>query len=381
MDYPLLKEKDFSHKYFKIALRTIKSSSRILVWGDEDADGMTSTALLVRALRDAGKNTDYFIPSRTRDGIGITDKGIDRIKRKKFDCLITVDCGTVNYDAIKKLLKRKIKVIITDHHVPHSRLVEKVPYINPHILRKRKFMNLSGAGVAYIFSWFLLKKLKSADDLTETWHENKKNLSLAALGTICDRVPDSPLNRELMYNIGYFMKEYREFKKAGVSKNEICSIVTSSKTVRTRHTMVDIFIENRGLTEESRLKHIKTCKKNALDYKTAVERICNKLIDRINYDGFKNRILLIEKRVEYKYIGVAASKLTEKFEVPVCIIGTKGKTLSGECRAKNPYNWVKKLEGQKEYFLSWGGHPQAAGFTLKGEMLERFVDAFNSDSD
>lgn len=381
MDNYLLNKKDFSYKYFSDALKIVKMSRRILVWGDEDADGITSTAILVRSLRSAGKKTDYFIPSRKRDGIGITLKGLKKIQRKSFDTLITVDCGSVNSSEIEELIKRNKKVIITDHHIPHSRLVHGVPYINPHILKNEKFKHLSGAGVAFVFSVYLQNELGLCSSLKESWDFDRKNLSLTGLGTRCDRVKMNSLNSLFVSSAEKLSYHFKEIKDSGLKDEELCSAVTSSKTRITRNMMVEIFTESSNPAHKEKVKYLKICRKRAIEYKKNINRLYGRIKRKTEIKGAKKRLLIFDRQIEHKYIGVIAGRLSEELKKPVCIIGAKGRYLSGECRSVKPYDWVGVLEGYKNFFLSWGGHRQAAGFTLKGEMIEHFIDVFNTDSD
>lgn len=378
MDNSLLKVKDFSHIYFDKAARLIDSSSHILVWGDEDADGITATAILSRTLKLLGRKFDYFVPSRNRDGIGISEAGLKRVASVNFDLLITVDCGSVNYSEITKLKKEGKKVIITDHHIPHSRLADGVPYINPHILGVRKFHGLSGAGVAFVFSQYLLMRSQKSAMQQEMWESDPKNLALAGLGTKCDRVPSSELNEEFLTHLDEIFVLFGELKKSGITNDSLCSSVTSSKTKRRRNAAVEIFLESGRLSRTERIKHLRECAKNASDYKRKLDSLYEKLKKKAARRGGECPLLLVEKNIEYRYIGVLAGRLSEEFGMPVCIIGSKGGSLSGECRAKNAYNWVEVLKKFKVDFAGWGGHPQAAGFTLKGERLEHFVSSFDS---
>ena len=381
MDNPLLNKSDFSHEYFSDAKKLIEKSHKILVWGDEDADGITSTSIMLRTFRKIGKESDYFIPSRNRDGIGLTKKGFKKIDSQKYDLLMTVDCGSVNSDEISRLLARKKKVIITDHHIPHSKLIEKVPYLNPHLLNVKKFNDLSGAGVSFVFSMYLLVEFGICRDYSAALDCDCQMKFLAGLGTRCDRVNNTPLNEFLSENVSNIDKCYPQFHSAGINEYDLCATVSSSKTKIRRNDMVDIFAELKGINEKEKIRYLKGCYDKVNAYRTKIRQLY-KIIKR-KADLMKNekRILLIEKEIEHKYVGVLASMLTEAFNVPVCIIGRRNKQFAGECRANTPYNWVKQLSGLSECFTSWGGHPQAAGFTLKGDKIECFIDDFNSYND
>jgi single-stranded-DNA-specific exonuclease len=372
---------DFKHKYFKDAVEIIKSSKRILVWGDEDSDGITSTAIMMRTLKAVGKRADYFIPSRKRDGIGITNNGIKRINEKEFDTVMTVDCGSVNYAEIKKIIKKNKRVIITDHHVPHDRLIAGVPYINPHLLKNDKFSNLSGAGVAFILSQLLLVTFKVCSDFEEAWEYDNKNLSLAALGTKCDRVKEDSINSALLKSIKHFKRDFTVFGDVKVKEQDLCSVVATSKTAERRNMMVEIFTENNKINADRKITHISNCLSQVNEYRKNIQTHYSKLKRALKLNGEEKRILLVEEDIEYKYIGVLAGILTEETGIPVCIIGKRDAEFTGECRAKNVYNWVEFLKTLKAYFVSWGGHPQAAGFTLKGEKIELFINAFNTSID
>jgi len=378
MDKSLLTKSDFSHKYFSTVKKLIENSNRILVWGDEDTDGITSTAIMLRILKKIGKKADYFIPSRKKDGIGISENGLKRIKNKKFDLIITVDCGSVNSKEIAALIKRKMKIIITDHHIPYNNLIAGVPYINPHILKTKKFQNLSGAGIAFVLGQYLLNEFNVCKNYSESLNCDKKSIFLAGLGTKCDRVNENEISSLLIGNIKKYGKYFPEFHSLGIVESDLCSVVTSSKTRISRNTMVEIFTEKADISEDKKTDYIKICYEKARDYRKRVNEIYRNIKSGIELTGKEKRILIVDKKIEYKYIGVLASMLTEEISLPVCIVGRIENKLMGECRSKIPYNWVNELKMMKEFFISWGGHPQAAGFILKGDKVEHFIIAFKS---
>mgnify|MGYP000055981555 CR=1 FL=1 len=368
-------DRDFIDRDFKEAFLIIKNSKNILVWGDEDADGITSTLIILRTLNTLGKNAKYFIPSRINDGIGLVEKKVDLFLKKDIDTFITVDCASVNYELIKKIKLSKKNIIVTDHHIPYKKKVEKVPYINPYFLSSKKFKNLSGSGVSLIFSLYLLKKFKIVKDYSQSFFYDPFNISLAAVGTQCDKVKVDRTNEEILkyYNGIFYHIPY--LKELDFNENTLCGVFANSKTVSFKNPLVEyIFKEN---YKKSFYIFLKGVKRKIENYRKKIE----KYLKEIEKDSFEKEkfILIFRKDIDYKYIGVLSSILSKKYNKPVCLIGKKGKNFGGECRFESEkFNWLDTLKLFQNYFVGFGGHKKAAGFEITSEKIYEFVTQFNN---
>ena len=168
----------------------IANQDKIAICGDYDADGMTSTALLLRALRHLEANVDYAIPSRMKDGYGINQRIVQEFADTNVRLILTVDNGISAYDAIALAVELGLKVIITDHHDLPEKLPPAQAILNPKLLAKNSpYAGLAGVGVAYILAICTAQSLGKITGLTE------QLLELYTLGTIADLAPLTGVNR------------------------------------------------------------------------------------------------------------------------------------------------------------------------------------------
>lgn len=370
MGKTVLGYKDFEDHAFKYALNIVKRSKKILVWGDEDPDGMTATTILLRALNDSGYETDYFIPARKSDGIGLNIKQLNRILKKPFDLVITVDCGTSCTDEVEYLLKRNVNVIITDHHVPYKKAVKNVPYINPHIIKIRKFKDLSGAGVSLIFSTYLRKHFFNKRSYMDALISDKKSIILAGIGTVCDKVKTTGFNKYLEKEYSLLKQHYPILDSYLNNRMDLCGIFHQSKTIRNSNPIVNILTNNIENSEKSK-KKIKEMRSKSKNEMLSFDKIYKKEIKRIN----KNTevIIHISNSINSSYLGLLAGRVSAAEKKPVLIIGKKGDEYAGEARSVITFNWITLFKKFEKHFNSWGGHKMAAGFSLPEDNIDCFI--------
>lgn len=369
-----VEEKDFSYPDFRKAFLILRKSNKILVWGDEDADGITATIIMIKTLKFLGKNVEYFIPSRLKDGIGLVDKKVNFFLKKDFDTIITVDCGSVNHDLIKKIKLSGKNIIITDHHIPYRERVEKVPYINPYFIGSKKFKNLSGSGLSFIFSLYLLKKFKKVRNYYDAFLFDPLNLCLAAVGTRCDKVKVDKTNEQILkYHDGIFY-HIPLIKEFDFDDSNICGIFANSKTIGLKNPFVEFVLDEKK--KEDFYLFLKNTKKNVEKFKRMIDKYIEKL-DRKSYE--KEKFIIIFSDIDYKYVGVLSSILSKKYNKPVCVIGKKRGVYGGECRydAEN-FNWLEILKLFEKFFEGYGGHKKAAGFEIRKERIDEFISEFNT---
>ncbi len=370
MGKTVLGYKDFKDHAFKDALKIVKRSKKILVWGDEDPDGMTATTILLRALKDCGCEADYFIPARKSDGIGLNIKQLERILKKPFDLVITVDCGTSCTDEVEYLLKRNVSVIITDHHVPYKKTIEDVPYINPHIIKNRKFINLSGAGVSLIFSTYLRKHFFNKKSYTDALISDKKSIMLAGIGTVCDKVKTTGFNKYLEKEYSLLKQHYPILSSYLNNRMDLCGIFHQSKTIRNTNPIVNILTNNIENSEKSK-KTIKRMRDQNKDEMLSFDKIYKKEIKKINKNA--EVIIHLSNNINSSYLGLLAGRVAAAEKKPVLIIGKKGDEYAGEARSVIKFNWITLFKRFEKYFNSWGGHKMAAGFSLPKNNIDCFI--------
>ncbi len=369
-----LKSEYFENPVFRKALSVIKKSKKIIVFGDEDPDGISASAILAYTLNECGFKTDYYVPSRENEGIGLNINRIRQFARRHYDLIITVDCGSVNHDEIKYAEESGMKVIVTDHHIPYKGIMKGLLLINPHVLDVKHFNDLSGSGVAMVFSAYIFRHMRKLKDYDEMFSQYRRLTAIAGIGTLCDKVKRTPLNKYLISQIKILPEYYPAFEGC-VDESCLCGIIHGSKTRGLKNACVDIFLGRQSIKASK--KAIGTWKQKRTLYRKHLDKLMKRIEKHI--DRGSNVILIYDPHIDAKYSGAIASMITYKTSKPVCIIGKRHSTFTGEARASGRFNWVGVFRKYEQYFDNWGGHKLAARFSIGRRNVEAFIDRFNAD--
>ncbi len=372
----------------KRIISAIEKQELILIWGDFDADGVTSTAILYKTLKELGANFDYIIPEREKMGHGINTKFLlPYIAKKKPKVLITVDCGISNEKEIALVKNFGIDVILTDHHKAPDILPEAYAIINPKapnsldeklsITEIKKVSELAGAGVAHKLASALLE-----DNNNQILKD--EILVLAAVGTIADVVPLLYENRTIaakgldLINSGVhkginllFAANSKDGKAKDISSYDAAFILAPRINAAGRLATADSAF--RLLTQEDDTA-LKTALKELDSYNRIRQNLCDKIyqeaLDEISKDkDFKKQraIILYSEDWHLGVTGIVASKLVEKFNKPVFMV-TKDDEDMARCsiRGTKEYNIAEILNENAELFTGgFGGHALAGGFSFE----------------
>lgn len=358
----------------------IEKQEKILVWGDFDADGVTSCALMHKTLKALGANFEVFIPSREKHGHGLNSKELlTLIAKHKVKVLITVDCGISNIAEVKVAKSFGVDVIITDHHKVEGEIPNAFAILNPQAQGSLKeelkldeiqdYCRLAGVGVAY----------KLAIDLLGQNHEICDELTvLATVGTISDVVPLLGENRTLvtkglkLINNGVHTGIRMLFEANGrknITSTDIAFILTPRINAIGRLTTPDLSFDFLTEQNESSLSFM-------LEKLDNFNKIRQGLCDEIfleAYDMVKNdksfnkqkAIVLYKKGWHIGIIGIVASKIMETFLKPVFIITSEDEKLARcSIRAQEGFNVYEILKRNSELFEGFGGHSLAGGFSF-----------------
>lgn len=342
-------------KIFKLIKSFLDSQKNILIYGDYDVDGLTSTAILWQALYPLSQKVFPFIPHREIDGYGFKSSSFFRIQAEKnitFDLLITVDNGIVADSEFAKIKAKNpnIKIIVIDHHFPSGEL---------------KFADAlfhSTTTSASALGWFLAKEFnKSAD------------LGLAALGVIADCQPLLEINRsfavhglaELKLNPSPGLKKLMEI--SGVKLDQL-SVYDLGFLLGPRLNAIGRLSNP---TDALRL----LCSRNSLeagkyakilnDFNQERQTLQKESIDIADKNiDTKNMVIFVADEFNPGIIGLIAGRLTEKYSLPSIIIANNGDIAKGSCRSIPDVNIIEVLRKFSELFVDLGGHPGAAGFSI-----------------
>ncbi|MCC7431991.1 single-stranded-DNA-specific exonuclease RecJ [Candidatus Peregrinibacteria bacterium] len=364
------------------------NQERVIIFGDYDVDGISGTAILYQALQIYGANISYRLPHRVNDGYGLNIKFIDEFIEKGVKVLITVDCGISCYDQIAKAAEAGIDVIITDHHT----IPAKIPDHAHAILHPKQsdcaypFKGLTGAGVAYKLASALLTDKLSGE-------EREKHLfsllDLASLGTVADLGPLVDENRII---VKYGLETMQKSNWPGLSLlMESAGIDLSQKL-----GVSDIgFKIGPRINAAGRIDHPYYALQMLLhDGDIHEGRQKAAYLEKLNQERQQMVIKALEE-AELKYaekpadqkifvawspdwhvgiLGLICSKIVEKYNMPAIILQEFDDHLVASFRSTESLNAVDALNHTKDLLSHYGGHAQAAGFSLKKENIHAFVE-------
>lgn len=365
--------------------KAITDNERIMIFGDYDVDGITGTAILFHILKKIKANVSYRLPNRVDDGYGLSGKFIDIFAEKEVKLLITVDCGISNHSAISEAKKKGIDSIITDHHAIPEKMSEAFAVLHPKCKNSSyPFNGLTGAGVAFKLAQALI-----IENFSKEEHEEliESIIDLASLGTVADI---GPLKGENHLIVKKGLKRLKKTKWIGLKKimkmaaidenSEIdCSTIgfRIAPRINAAGRIGDPYLALSLLLQEEENEQVNALG-NKLEELNDLRREMTKLAlleaeKRISTSRNLPYILIAESPDWHVGIlGLIAGKLAEKYTRPSIIMQDFGDTLVGSARSNGFFNIIEAISAHDKYLISFGGHAQAAGFSIKKENLENF---------
>ena len=371
----------------------IADSEKIAICGDYDADGMTSTALLLRALRHLGADVDYAIPSRMKEGYGINTRIVEEFANAGIGLILTVDNGIAAYEPVQRAVDLGLTVIITDHHDLPEEMPPADAILNPKMLSETSpYKGLAGVGVAYVLAVKTAQKLGLLKGLTN------QLLELFTLGTIADLAPLVGVNRRWLKR---GLRRLPQSELAGVQALIQVSGVNDQKKalkpddigfrlgprinaigrIYDPQVVIELLttddpglaLERAMQCEQINSKRQQLCAE--IEYE-AVSLIEENNSEHTLLQWQENRVLVIvQSNWHHGVIGIVASRLVERYGVPV-FIGTyedeEKEHIRGSARGIPEFNVFDALEYCKDILGKFGGHKAAGGFSLPGENLTTF---------
>lgn len=347
----------------------------IIVYGDYDVDGITGTAILWESLIALGFEVMPYIPHRVDEGYGLSKVGIANVCQQfpNVKLIITVDNGIVASDAVEFANNEKIDVIITDHHLPDEKG-------KPDAFAIVHTTQLCGAGVAWLLAKEIQKKFGSVGKDDQDVH-----LELAALATVADMVPLTGANRTIVRQgitnlrkterfglVALFLQAALEAGKIGTY--EIGHVIGPRLNASGR---LESAMDSLRLLCTRDKKRARALAEQLEVTNTARQQIMRQAIlhasSEIRTRGDDQKILIIASETyEEGIIGLVAGRLVEEFYKPSIVIARGAETSKGSVRSVSGFNIIKFLRSKPELFLGVGGHPMAAGFSIKTDMIDNF---------
>jgi single-stranded-DNA-specific exonuclease len=365
--FPIDSDFNINKKELKKAInrvnKAIKNNENILIYGDYDVDGLTSTAILWQVLYEKGAKILPFVPDRETDGYGIKSKSFFDFEIEKnihFDLLITVDNGIVANKELAKITKKNTDIIIIDHHLP----TEKLPKVSA-IIHSTEF---SGSSL----SWFIASQF-----------DKKADIGLAAAGTIADCLPLVGINRNIVI---HGLQSLRLNPNPGIKKLiEISGVKQDSLSAYDLAFVIGPRLNAVGRlsnpTEALRLlcsqnsfqasKYAQNLDKFNKD-RQSIQKDNLKIAEENNLDNKNKLVFIAHKDFLPGIIGLIAGRLTEKYYLPSIIISVGDEYSKASCRSIKEFNIIEGLRQFDDDLVELGGHAGAAGFTIKTENIEKF---------
>ena len=387
-------------KAVDLIISHIKKGNKIMIYGDYDADGVTSSALLYDIFQIFKAQADFYLPDRVSEGYGLNKGAIEKIKKNGFSLIITVDNGIRNKNEIDYAKDLGLDMIVTDHHA-YPEKKEDLP--NCLIINSSNeasgypFSFLAGVGVAFKLATALIERSKLSDEQKKflTW----RNLDLVAIGTVADMVPLLGENR-LIVSEG--LRVLNNSKRLGLL--ELIKVAGLNKELNSFNVGFQL---GPRLNAASRIEHANSALKLLIskdqseaeklaqelnDKNTERQRITEEVLSsaekQIDPDKLPNLIVVSDfSNTPWNegVIGLVAGKLTEKYYRPVLMIvkteemakdeeGNEHFLYKGSGRSIEGFNMVEALEESKAFLYKYGGHPMAGGFSAMGEeQVEKFI--------
>lgn len=376
-------------------LKALRDGEKIFVYGDYDADGITSTALLTDFFRDLKNEIYYYIPGRMEEGYGLNTRALTGIKALGAGLVITVDCGISSATEVEAAKRMGMDVIVTDHHEPPDTLPDAVAVVNPSLKGSEyPFKHLSGVGVALKLAQAVKAglggKASAGPGLDPSF---VKYLDLVALGTIADVVPLRGENRAL---VKHGLEVLREARRPGIKKLIEVARLSSSRAFGAgtvafqlaprlnasgRIGKADMGVRLMLTGDPSEALSI-ALELDALnrERQEIEEEILAEAREMACGDiGRSCRSLVLSSANWHQgVVGVVASRLVEEFHKPTVLICMDGDTGKGSARSIPAFHLYDGLEKCAANLLAFGGHKYAAGLSIKGEMLGAFREQFES---
>ncbi len=368
------------------AQKAIQNGEKITVYADYDADAVTAAAVLLRFFERIGAdNVDYYIPDRFAEGYGMNPEAVKILSERGTKLIITVDCGINAFESVAAANELGIDVIITDHHqLTGGGIPSAVAVVNPHRPDDSyPFKDLTGVGVAFKLVQALIPGLGSrVEGLGKGWE--KWFLDLVAIGTIADCQSLLGENRILVKWGLYVMQKSRWvglrklMENAGIDKQEMDSYkigfiiaprINAAGRMEHADAALKLLLTNDESEADTLAQNLERLNKHR---QQQTERILSEAREQMVLLGDQKILLAAGVGWHKGVVGLVAGKLMEEFDRPVLVMDKTEDEATGSARSVGNFNIIEAIGQSREILVKYGGHPQAAGFTLRTEHIEIF---------
>lgn len=374
---------------------TIGAKQKIAIFGDYDADGVSASVILSDSLKKLGAEVEIYLPHREREGYGLNEGAIKYLTEKGAKLLITCDCGIANVTQVAAANTAGFKVIITDHHQPQDTLPKAHAILHPGLPGETyPWKYLSGGGVAFKLVQGLLKYEGCHLSERESEAHEKWLLDLVAISTVADMVKLQGENRTLTK---YGLTVLRKTRRLGLQKLiETAGLRFDALDAHSISFQIAPRINAAGRMDHANAAYALLCSDNseqATDLARALN-LTNTERQKLTDEMFTVSKEQIGERREGRYfvysfsptwqlgmVGLVAGKLVQEYGLPAITMCQQGEKISGSGRAGvGGFDLAAALSSCRELLTSWGGHKEAAGFSMPKDNYEKFLEALTHEA-
>lgn len=373
--------------------RAIHDKENILIYGDNDVDGMTGTTLLTEFLQDLGANVFFYVSNRGTLRQSLIVEALEYALMNECKLLITVDCGITAAAEIAKVAAQNVDVIITDHHEPTDKIPHCVATLNPKLVSNTyPNRDLTGVGVAFKLAHGITNQLTAEGRIPPKKIDLKRYLDLVALGTISDM--GSLIDTENRILVRYGLRQLRKGKRMGLSKlfsicdvdlNDLTTFMIASKIAPRLNSLGRIDDPRKGV-QMLLVKNAELAEKMALELdlnnieRQKIERTMSLDVDSSlleNPDILTNKAIVMESDKWHPgVIAIISTRISKQYNRPTVMIAIDKGIGKGSVRSIREFPLLPTLKECSDILLNFGGHDFAAGLTIKEEHIEEFKKRF-----
>ena len=375
--------------------QAIDQTEEVVVFGDYDVDGITSTVQLVETLRYFQLNPRYYVPLRMEEGYGLSREAIDRVLKEGHpDLFIALDCGTNAHEPIAYLKSQGIEVIVVDHHQAKDGIPEACRLVNPHVEPEdsEDSQALCTAGLVFKLVHGLVKLRRLEGDPRAEAFQLKELLDLVALGTVADLVPLTAQNRIFSwFGLRHMQARNRPGLQAlaevsGIAPEQAISgadlsfrlgpRINASGRLADASLPVELFLSDEFSHCQQIAGELDSLNRERQDIERAITSNAEERAEQEFADA--PGIVLHGEDWHPGVVGIVASRVSRRCNKPCVILGAEGSLAKGSGRSIDGVDLVEVFQQCDDLLGHWGGHPMAAGISLEADNVPEFIARFNN---
>lgn len=372
----------------------IQSGKKIAIYGDYDVDGITSTAIFVKYLRELGVDVSWHVPTREGEGYGLNIDAVDAIAASGANLIITVDCGISGVDEIRRAHELGMQVVVTDHHSPDTVLPTADAIVNPKQTDDTSGLSyLAGVGVAFLTLVAVNREMRiRTQDLQRLQQIEEINLlnylDFVALGTICDTMPLVGLNRAfaatglrvlgMRKNLG--LRTLMDV--AGIKKPTTYTVMfalgprlNAAGRLDSSEPVLQLLLTDNILIANDLANKLNAMNQERISVQNAIMISATEMAEKICADG-RCSLFVCGDQWRKGVMGIIAGRLKDKYNLPSCVATKTDGLIDGSGRSIPGVDLGKIIHDALAagILVAGGGHAAAAGFALNEENEKKFID-------